>query len=72
MIRRLSAELTMLNAVVEATALQPGSGGFPAERLFLDDLMSTPRFHSFPLVVLGYFDSIVEGLCQAPLGPTAV
>ncbi len=63
MIRRLSAELIMLNVVVEAMALQPGSGGFPAEKLFPDVLLLTPLFPLFPPVILGYFDSIVEGLC---------
>ena len=72
MIRRLSAELTMLNVVVEAMALQLESGGFPVERLFPDVLMLTSLFPLFPLMILGYFDSIVEGLCQAPLAPTAV
>ena len=72
MTRRLSAELTMLNVVVEVTDLQPESGASPVERLFLDVLMVTPLFPFFPPVILGYFDSIVEGLCQAPLVPTAL
>ncbi len=53
MTRRLSAELTTLGVVeVIMAPLQPGSGGFPAETLFLDDLMLTSLFPLFPLVVL--------------------
>ena len=73
MTRRLSAELTMLNVVVEVMALQQESGGFPIERLFLDVLMLAPLFPlSPPVILVGYSDSIVEGLCQAQLAPTAV
>ena len=72
MIRRLFAELTMLSVVVEVMALQPGSGGFPVETLFPDVLMLAPLFPFFLLGIQVHSDSIVEGLCQAPLAPTAV
>ncbi len=72
MIRHLSAELTMLSVVVETMVFLPESGDFPMETLFLDVLMSMPLFPLFPLVVLGYFDSIVEGLLKLQLVPTAV
>ncbi len=72
MTRRLSAELTMLNVVVEAMALQPESGGFLMETLFLEVLMLTPLFPLSPLVIVVHSDSIVKGLCQASLAPTAV
>ncbi len=72
MMRRLSAELTVLSVVVETMVLQQESGGFPMETLFPDVVMLAPLFPSSPLVVLGYSDSIIEGLLKLQLGPTAV